>query len=108
MSRLPTSSPLDRLQKWYQSQCNGDWEQGHGIRIETLDNPGWLVKINVAGTPLEQKPFSTIRQNTNTTGWPQSGRWLHCQVVENLWQGAGDETRLAEILELFLAWGDVE
>lgn len=108
MAKRSTSSPLDRLQHWYQTHCNGDWEHGRGIQIETLDNPGWLVKINLAGTPLQDKPFSRILNNTDEAGWPQSGRWLHCQVIENLWQGAGDESRLAEILELFLTWAEVE
>jgi Immunity protein 53 len=26
------------LQKWYQSQCDGDWEHGKGIQIGTLSN----------------------------------------------------------------------
>lgn len=29
------------LQKWYKSQCDGDWEHEYGIKIETVDNPGW-------------------------------------------------------------------
>ena len=33
---------FQRLQKWYKSQCNGDWEHSFGIKIETLDNPGWI------------------------------------------------------------------
>ncbi|GHB54781.1 hypothetical protein GCM10010331_48120 [Streptomyces xanthochromogenes] len=32
---------LDRLQSWYSAQCNGDWEHEWGIKIDTLDNPGW-------------------------------------------------------------------
>ncbi len=35
---------LSRLQRWYSAQCDGDWEHGLGVRIETLDNPGWMVQ----------------------------------------------------------------
>jgi hypothetical protein len=100
------ASPLDRLARWYHCQCDGQWEHHQGVQIQSLDNPGWLVKINLTGTPLAGRRFPAIRTNTSTTGWPQSGRWLHCEVVENIWQGAGDETKLTEILELFLAWGE--
>ena len=42
------------IENWYQSQCHGDWEHDYGIKIETLDNPGWRVVIDLAGTELEQ------------------------------------------------------
>ena len=33
------------LENWHADKCNGDWEHQGGIRIETLDNPGWRVHI---------------------------------------------------------------
>ena len=36
---------LNWINGWFQSNCDGDWEHGFGITIETLDNPGWCVKI---------------------------------------------------------------
>lgn len=38
------------IQKWFFEQCNGDWEHGDGIQIETLDNPGWSVSISIENT----------------------------------------------------------
>lgn len=38
---------LKWLENWYSSNCDGDWEHGYGIRIETLDNPVWAVRINL-------------------------------------------------------------
>jgi hypothetical protein len=46
---------LKWLQAWYSSQCNGDWEHGNGIRIASIDNPGWHVAINLNETELESK-----------------------------------------------------
>nr|TKK07812.1 hypothetical protein SrhCFBP13529_11555 [Stenotrophomonas rhizophila] len=43
---------LDRLQKWYADQCDGDWEHSFGIRIDTLDNPGWTVSVDLTDTAL--------------------------------------------------------
>jgi hypothetical protein len=31
------------VDEWYLGKCNGIWEHRYGVRIETCDNPGWLV-----------------------------------------------------------------
>ena len=41
------------LMNWYAQQCDGDWEHENGIKIGTLDNPGWYIKIMLGGTELE-------------------------------------------------------
>jgi hypothetical protein len=46
------------LQSWYVAQCNGDWEHSYGIAIDTLDNPGWSVTIDVARTALDPTTYS--------------------------------------------------
>lgn len=44
---------LNWLQNWYKTNCNGDWEHTYGIKIETLDNPGWSVVVDLKETNLE-------------------------------------------------------
>jgi hypothetical protein len=39
---------FSELQDWYAAHCNGEWEHQHGVVIESLDNPGWWVKIGKA------------------------------------------------------------
>lgn len=41
------------LMEWYGSNCDGDWEHTFGVKIETLDNPGWAIAINLTETDLE-------------------------------------------------------
>jgi hypothetical protein len=36
----------------YASQLDGDWEHEWSVRIETIDTPGWLVKIDLEETEL--------------------------------------------------------
>jgi hypothetical protein len=43
---------IARLQNWYAAQCDGNWEHAWGIKIDTLDNPGWTVTIYLHDTPL--------------------------------------------------------
>lgn len=97
---------LVRLQRWYAAQCDGDWEHQSGVRIETLDNPGWLVKVDVAGTSLEGRAFADIAEGVDGDGHAQAPQWVHCSVRGGVWQGAGDGTQLGRLLESFLTWAD--
>lgn len=44
-------TPMQRLQEWFAKHCNGEREHMSGVRIETTDNPGWWIKIELEGTP---------------------------------------------------------
>lgn len=92
--------PWRDLQDWYSAQCNGEWEHMYGIKIETLDNPGWWFRVDLEMTGLIDKPFTPVSENDSS-----HGRWLDCKV-NNIgeWSGSGDETRLAEIVTRFLDW----
>ena len=89
---------IQRLQKWYASQCDGDWEHGYGVSIETLDNPGWRLRINLIGTTLEMKPFEEISNFNSET------EWVRCWIENGEFNGVGDPHRLQEIIDLFLNW----
>ncbi|MEV5944316.1 immunity 53 family protein [Streptomyces sp. NPDC051994] len=45
-------SNLNALQQWYADACDGDWEHSYGIQIETTDNPGWILSVDLARTAL--------------------------------------------------------
>ena len=34
------------IETFYSSKCDGKWEHQLGVKIESTDNPGWLVSIN--------------------------------------------------------------
>lgn len=60
---------LSWIQKWYFEQCNGDWEHGYGIRIDTIDNPGWSVMISIEDTDVRHKPFERADIERTNTDW---------------------------------------
>jgi hypothetical protein len=97
---------LQRLQRWYSQQCNEEWEYHHGIQIESLDNPGWLIKVDLTGTPLAGVPFLAVADNVDSQHFQLGPRWMDCYVDGPIWRGAGDETKLEPILELFLGWAE--
>ena len=99
-------SVLSRLELWYSHQRNGTWERSRGVVIESCDKGGWLVKVILMGTKLEHVAFPEVAVNVDAAYFAQGPRWLHCRIEEGAWHGAGDETKLARILELFLDWAE--
>lgn len=97
---------LARLQNWYSRQCNGEWEHSSGVSIQSCDNPGWWVRINIAGTLLQEKPFVEIAEGVDTHRFAQGSRWLSCYTENGIWHGAGDESELEHIVAIFLAWAE--
>jgi hypothetical protein len=89
---------LSFLQNWYSEQCNGDWEHSYGIKIDTLDNPGWSVEIDLEDTDLGSKSFNTIRLNHS------DGNWIHCRVEDSVFKGRGGPRNLEDILKVFHDW----
>jgi hypothetical protein len=100
IARCMTITVLERLQAWYEAQCNGDWEHQHGVRIETLDNPGWSVKIDLADTELQGRVFVEVQDLV-----PES-EWIACKVEKERFLGHGGPRMLARIVSTFLDWAE--
>lgn len=114
------SDVLQWLQNWYISQVDGDWEHQYGVAIETLDNPGWKVTIDLQRTYLAQKEWYKIT-GTSPDGmnWEYEGfesidrnfaddNWMHCRVEDEKFIGMGDSFKLIDILETFRTWAESE
>lgn len=82
------------LEKWHLDNSN---EDGYnvGIRIETLDNPGWLVKID-----LFEMSFSNLHMD-RIHFYNSENDWIDCQIKDSEFIGSGDCMKLAEIIEIF-------
>ena len=63
-------SILTRLQNWYKINCNGEWEHNCKFSIETLDNPGWSIILDLHETSLENLEYKRDYQNKeNVFDW---------------------------------------
>ena len=85
---------LMRLQKWYQSNCNEDWEHSFGVRIDTLDNPGWSVEIDLTDTCLQNGTIKISEDNGEDD-------WYIIETKDKKYIGNGDFSKLNKILEIF-------
>lgn len=89
---------LEWLQSWYSSQCDGDWEHEWGVTVETTDNPGWFVKINLEETELADREHPHQRVTRDERDWVMA--WTSEQTF-HIACGPGN---LTEGLSLFRIW----
>ncbi len=88
---------LTSLQMWYLSNCDGDWEHQSGIKIETLDNPGWRVSVSPPQGISFDKDFSINHQNED-----DENDWIICRIEGDNFVGYSGPTKLNEIVRKFL------
>ena len=91
---------LSALERWYAGQCNGEWEHGHGVGIETLDNPGWRVRIGLRGTKKQNGSLERVSIDRNESDWIQY--W----VEKGEFQVACGPKNLSEAIDIFVGWFD--
>lgn len=94
---------LNRLQEWYEIHCDGDWEHTYGISINTMDNPGWSVKIDLIATLLEDVHFTPIQYGDSEK---PASKWINCFTEESCFYGFCSATQLEEVIEIFLKWAN--
>jgi len=89
---------LSWIEDWFYSLCDGRWEHGYGIKIGTLDNPGWFLEVGLAGTRKESaQPSETKIERSETD-------WIHYYVREGRFEAYGGPKNLREMLGIFRDW----
>lgn len=91
----PQDQVLIRIQNWYQTNCNGNWEHSYGISIQTIDNPGWNIKIDLSETSLENLEFSTKIDNGSVD-------WMIISAKDKVFEAFCDPGKLTTVLGVFL------
>ncbi len=92
-------STLERIQSWFSSHCNGSWEHDFGIKIETIDNPGWAVEIDLPPINGVEKPLEHLTDRT-------ASHWVRCTVSNGKIDGFCGPESLDELLEIIMEWLD--
>jgi len=84
------------LQSWYAKHCDGDWEHSYGVKIDTLDNPGWMLVVDLTDTELEESvlPFSRVDRS--------SADWIQYEVSSRRYVSCGGAFNLEEMILRFL------
>jgi hypothetical protein len=74
---------IQKLQQWYRKQCDGSWEHQYGVSIDTLDNPGWTVAIDLVDTDLQSMQLPLIVEERHEDDW------LQCKIDDGKFIGVG-------------------
>lgn len=85
------------IEGWYAAQCDGDWEHEYGVKIYTLDNPGWGVDIDLSGTESETLHIEYQLFEDDDI------HWYGFSVKDAIYRGAGDPGKLERLLHVFKA-----
>ena len=88
---------LVQLQEWFRSRCDGDWEHSSGIQIDSLDNPGWCLRVTLGDIPLE-KQFLPIQRERSEDDW------THYRIENGTYVAYGGPSNLTEMIRDFLNW----
>ncbi|OJT21447.1 hypothetical protein BO221_26885 [Archangium sp. Cb G35] len=104
---------LEWLEQWYAAQCQGDWAEDRGVVIESLDNPGWMLRVDLRGTALEGRTTEALVHRSGEPPSEENGNlggeeWMECSIKEGRFVGAGDPTKLRALLRCFRAWAEQE
>jgi hypothetical protein len=75
-------------------------EDTWGVEVITLENPGWRIRINLAETLMSSESFDKVAVNRSEEDW------IHCRVVDGVFEGRGGIWNLREILENFRSFAN--
>jgi Immunity protein 53 len=92
-------NPIGFLQAWYLAHCNDEWEHVYGVKIDTIDNPGWSITIDLNDTELEAR--TDFRKAVN---FRSRNKWLVVWKEGSKFEGCGGPNELFKIIELFREW----
>ena len=86
---------LEKLQNWFIAQNDGDWEHTYGVKIETLDNPGWNLQIDLEETDYDHLEMEyTLCENSEHD-------WYSLRIRDHLFSASGDPTKLDFLIGKF-------
>ncbi|WP_251007502.1 immunity 53 family protein [Sphingobium sp. BHU LFT2] len=98
---------LNWLSQWYLAQCDGDWEHSYGVKIDTLDNPGWTIKINLTDTPMQDIAFERVQHGKigdDFEEWQRSGSWWVARVEGHSFDVSCGPLDLSSAIGVFRRW----
>ncbi len=86
---------INWLESWYAQQHNGDWEHTYGIKIKTLDNPGWHLEIDLQDTDFVNCETDFVLNETS------ENNWFGTEIKNNKFTGVGDASKLDFLIGKF-------
>lgn len=93
---------LEFLASWYSAHCDGEWEHEFGLRIETVDNPGWNLQVDLVGTEMEGRVARSSRRDS------EGGSWVIVASDGSLFEASCDPMSLRLAVQAFKEFVEAE
>ena len=103
LTELRNLDALSWLQEWYLQHCNGVWEHSCGVTIQSLDNPGWRIVIDLKETELAGKDFESFFVKHSFEDRSETD-WIHFKVKDQKFEMGCGPKNLEEALQIFRAF----
>lgn len=107
------SDDIEWLTRWYIANCDGEWEEDFGVTIDTLDNPGWRLTVDLDHTRFETRLFKPVYDDVpegeqQFQGGDGDTRWMVCRIEGSKFKAWGGPRDLVRMIQTFRAWVDAE
>ncbi len=86
---------LKWLSDWYRTNCDGNWEHNYGISIETIDNPGWSITIDIEETIFKINPVPWVLVENSVDDW------YGYKCMNGKFEASGDPSKMVFLISLF-------
>jgi hypothetical protein len=83
------------LVNWFDSQCDKNWERLFGIKIHTIDNPGWAISISIQETELKNGSLQKVFVDRTNSDW------FACKLENGFFEGNCGTFNFFEVLQSF-------
>lgn len=88
---------MNTLQNWYASKCNGVWEKTNGVKIDTVAEGGWFIRVDLTLAEAE-----SIRSNVELIAKSLDDcpdAWINVRVYDDAIVGGCAPLFLIELIE---------
>lgn len=94
------SDALAALGRWASDQSLNYQAVSGRVQINTLDNPGWSLKVALGGTAMASRTLQPIEINRTEADW------CHCFTRDGQFMAFGGARNLGEAIGRFIAWAN--
>jgi hypothetical protein len=68
------------LQEWYSSHCDGTWEKTNGIKIDTVAEGGWFLRIDLLPAETVELLTHFVPVERSSEEFPND--WMSLKIMD--------------------------
>jgi Immunity protein 53 len=70
---------IETIDEWYASRCNGTWEQKKGVKMDTVAEGGWWIRVDLS--PEEAERLKNLMRPVDVSIDESKDHWISCNVL---------------------------